>query len=223
MTALKKYQRLECLGLWREVPGAQRREVIVSFREASLIISDPRSEVPLTHWSLPAVGRLNPGEAPALYSPAADAFETLELEDETMINALETVHQVVEAQQHHPGRMRGWLVGGILAAAVAAAVFWVPGALIAHTAQVVPFPKRQEIGHAVLTDLSRLTGQPCNNAAALQPLQRIMHSLFGRAPVEIDVLRDSPVPAAHLPGDIIVVNRKLVENYDTPMWWRAIC
>ena len=31
MTALRKYQRLECGGLWRESPQDQRREVLVRF------------------------------------------------------------------------------------------------------------------------------------------------------------------------------------------------
>ena len=48
MTALKKYQRLEASGLWRERPGAQARDVIVGLREATLVLSDPRSEAPLT-------------------------------------------------------------------------------------------------------------------------------------------------------------------------------
>jgi hypothetical protein len=42
MTALKKYQKLESSGLWRDAADAQRREVVVAFGEASLILSDPR-------------------------------------------------------------------------------------------------------------------------------------------------------------------------------------
>ncbi len=69
MTALKKYQKLESTGLWRESARGQRREVIVNFGEASLVLSDPRSENALSHWSLPAVERLNPGEMPATLRP----------------------------------------------------------------------------------------------------------------------------------------------------------
>ena len=79
-TALKKYQKLESPGLWREAPELQRREVVVAFGEASLTLSDPRTDSALSHWSLPAVERLNPGETPALYSPGRDALETLELD-----------------------------------------------------------------------------------------------------------------------------------------------
>ena len=61
MTALKKYQKLESPGLWRDAPEAQRREVVVAFGEASLVLSDPRTGSALSHWSLAAVHRLNPG------------------------------------------------------------------------------------------------------------------------------------------------------------------
>ena len=60
MTALPEYQRLECSGLWRDGPGAQRREVIVAFGDATLVIADARSDRALAHWSLPAVLRLQP-------------------------------------------------------------------------------------------------------------------------------------------------------------------
>ena len=30
MTALTKYQKLECRGLWRDSPEAQRRDVVVN-------------------------------------------------------------------------------------------------------------------------------------------------------------------------------------------------
>ena len=56
MTALTQYQRLESSGLWREAPDAQRREVIVTFGDASIIITD-KNERPLTHWSLAALIR----------------------------------------------------------------------------------------------------------------------------------------------------------------------
>ena len=79
-TALAQYQRLESTGLWRETPEAQRRELIVRMGEATLILSDPRSGAVVTHWSLPAVERLNPGVTPALFSPGEDAAETIEIE-----------------------------------------------------------------------------------------------------------------------------------------------
>ncbi len=39
-TALDRYLRLEATGFWREAPGAQPREVIVSFGRTTLLLSD---------------------------------------------------------------------------------------------------------------------------------------------------------------------------------------
>ena len=54
MTALKGYERLECTGLWRSGPAIQRREVVVSCGQATLILTDMQNR-PLAHWSLAAV------------------------------------------------------------------------------------------------------------------------------------------------------------------------
>ena len=54
MTALKTYERLECTGLWRLDRETQRREVVVSFGQASLVLNNIQNK-PLTHWSLAAI------------------------------------------------------------------------------------------------------------------------------------------------------------------------
>ena len=77
-TAFEKYQRLEASALWRETPEAQRREVIISIGDASLLISDMQDR-PLSHWSLTAVERANPGKTPAIFIPGGDDSESLEL------------------------------------------------------------------------------------------------------------------------------------------------
>ena len=97
MTALKKYQKLECSGLWRESAVGQRREVIANLGETSLILADPKRDTALAHWSLPAVKRLNPGEMPALFAPGPSDGETLEIDDHDMIAALETVRAAMGA------------------------------------------------------------------------------------------------------------------------------
>ncbi|WP_127900908.1 hypothetical protein [Solirhodobacter olei] len=216
MTALQKYQRLECSGLWRDAPEAQRRDVIVSFRDATLIISDSRSDIPLSHWSLPAVERANPGAMPAIFRPGADSDETLEIDDSDMIGALTTVSAAVEAWQPRPGRMRGWLLGGALLAVAAVLIFWMPGALISHTAQVVPWAKRQQIGHDLLANIEHISGTPCEAAPANRILTKFATRLFGNAAPLIEVMRQLPVSAAHLPGGILLVNHKLIEDHEGP-------
>lgn len=216
MTALRKYARLECSGLWRAAPGAQRREVVVNFGEASLILSDGRTETALSHWSLPALRRMNPGQRPALYTPATEAAETLEIDDEAMIEAIETVRRAVAARRPHPGRLRGGIFAAILAGTAALGVFWLPDALTRHTAAVVPPAKRAEIGRLALADLARLTGAPCTSAFGNPALARLSERLFGPGGAEIVILRRGLSPSAHLPGRLVLLDRALVEQYDSP-------
>ena len=73
VTALTEFQRLEAQGSWRETPESRLREVIVSVGAATLTMMDPKSDRPLSHWSLPAVTRINPGQLPAIYTPNGQA------------------------------------------------------------------------------------------------------------------------------------------------------
>lgn len=216
LTALKKYTRLESPGLWRDTPTAQRREVVVAFREATLVLSDPKSEIALSHWSLPAVERLNPGEAPALFAPGEDATETLELEDGDMIAALETVRSAVAGQRPKPGRLRGFLWGGGTVLVLGIGVLWLPDALVRHTATVLPAATRAAIAQAALADVQRLTGSPCTTPLGTFALTALGDRLFGPHNAQILVLRDGLAKSAHLPGGVILIGRQMVEQADGP-------
>lgn len=216
MTALSEYEKLESVGLWRDTADAQRREVVVSFGDTSLIITDSRKSTVLAHWSLPATVRLNPGEMPALYAPGEDAEETLELNDETMIAAIDKVNRLIEARKPHPGRLRLGLLGGALAVVLALGIFWMPGELVRHTASVVPFAKRQEIGLMVLADLERLSGAPCNQGQGPDALTKLGARLLGDGPDFLIVLPRAVSGTRHLPGRITIIGHDLVEDHETP-------
>lgn len=216
MTALKKYTRLESPGLWRDRPESQRREVIVAFREATLVLSDPRSETPLSHWSLPAILRLNPGEVPAIFAPDERGSETLEIDDIDMIAALEKVRGAVEGTRPKPGRLRGFLLGAGTVLIAAVAVFWLPEALIKHTASVLPAATRSAIGQSAMADVQRLTGSPCNSPLGTFALTELADKLFGPHRAQIFVVRDAVPLAAHLPGGVILINHTVVEDRDGP-------
>lgn len=216
MTALNKYQKLEGTGLWRETPQAQRREVVVAFGDASLILSDPRTGIALSHWSLPAVTRLNAGGAPAIYAPDPSGDETLELDDPTLTGAIETVRGALAAARPKPGRLRFGVTAGVFAALTLLAVVWLPGALVRQTAEMVPNSKRAEIGRQALADVTRLTGLPCATPLGLGAAARLSDRLFGPGQAQILILRDSPRPSAHLPGGLILLSRSLVESPDSP-------
>lgn len=219
MTALKKYARLEATGLWRPLPDAQRREVAVSFGDATLVLSEMQGNTAVSHWSLSAVERQNPGQMPALYAPASDApNESLELDDPAMIEALETVRAALARRRPRKGRLRLAMVAGTVAAIAGLALFWLPGAVVDHAARSLPFVKRQDVGRTLLTAMERYTGQPCAAPAGLEALDRLTRRLFKGDETRVVVLRDGLPPggAVHLPGRLILVDRRLVENHDGP-------
>ena len=98
MTALREYERLESSGVWRADADAQRRDVTVAFGNATLVITD-NAERPLTHWSLPAIIRRNPGQRPAIFAPGEDAEEWVEIDDDLMIGAIEKVRKSLAKQR----------------------------------------------------------------------------------------------------------------------------
>lgn len=216
MTALKEYARLESGGLWRSDPDAQRRDVVVSFGNATLVISDSTGRA-LTHWSLPAVERVNPGASPALFSPDPDGGETLEIADDTMVDAIEKVRRAIARQRPKPGRLRHVGLGLTLAAVLGLGVFWLPGALIDQAVTVVPATKRAEIGATLLGHVQRLTGPTCRSPLGNQALSRLHDRVTGPdAPGQIVVVPGGPDGAVALPGDIIVVNRSIIEDTEDP-------
>lgn len=216
MTALKKYERLEATGLWRDSPGARAREVIVGLREATIILSDPKTEFPLTQWSLPAILRLNPGKEPALFAPGEEAGEELELTDPEMIAALATVHRVLERRKPHPGRLRGVILGATALAVVGIVVFWLPEQVKSYTAGVLPQPTRAALGDLALADLTRLTGSPCKAVPGRQAAAELAVRLFPDAPPRIEVLREGLTAPATLPGGLVLLPAALIEGADSP-------
>ena len=218
MTALTKYDRLEAAGLWRAAPDQQRVDVVVCIGDATLTIKDMRDQA-LTHWSLAAIDRANPGKRPALFHPEGDASETLEIaaDEDEMIRAIEKLRKAVERARPRKGRLRGLLSAGLLAAGLAAAVVLLPDALVDQALKVVPNVKRAEIGNALLTQMQPATGVPCNGGAAHQSLIALTQRLTtDEGPTYLAVMRAGVSDAIHIPGGVILLSRTLVEDYESP-------
>ncbi|UWQ03818.1 hypothetical protein [Aliiroseovarius crassostreae] len=213
MTALKKYDRLEAPGVWSASPDAQRVNVIVSLGEATLTITN-MSDTALTHWSLAAVRRINPGERPARFSPSDEVFEELEVDDDTMIDGIERVRKVVERRRDRPGRLRGWITGGGLALLIIGGVTWLPGALQNYTTAVVPAPTRAAIGQRILTRIGRVAGQQCDGVLARSALEALGRRVLGADAPRLIVLSSGVQAATHLPGNITLLNRALIEDFE---------
>ncbi|WGW05513.1 hypothetical protein [Tropicibacter oceani] len=218
MTALKEFDRLEATGLWRATPEDQRREVIVSLGDATLTITSIKGEV-LAHWSLAAVNRSNGSAIPAIYHPDGDPGETLELPEgeEVMIKGVDRLLKAIEKRRPRPGKLRLILGLGFGAVIAAGAVFWLPGALERYAVNVVPMVKRAEIGEALLTHMTRVTGQPCRAPEALRSLDRLALRILGPGHEgDLIVVPQGVAESAHLPGGIVMLNRSVVEDFEDP-------
>ncbi|MBB5722518.1 hypothetical protein FHS72_002144 [Loktanella ponticola] len=216
MTALTQFERLESDGIWRETSTSDPIEVTVSFGKATLVLND-RNEQPLTHWSLPAVTRLNPGHRPALFTPAPETDETLEIEDDLMVDAIETVRKALTKSAPRQSRLRSVVTLSLIGVFVAAAALWGPGAFRRQTLSVVPDSKRTEIGATILGHYQRLTGPTCRNPIGTVPLAKLKTRLMGRdTKGQIVVVQSLPQGATVLPGGIVLIDRALIEQLDDP-------
>ncbi|MEP2030401.1 MAG: hypothetical protein ABJI96_17025 [Paracoccaceae bacterium] len=214
MTALNQYDRLEASGLWRATPDDQRREVIVSIGEATLIITDMRDQA-LTHWSLAAVERANTSNTPAIFFPDGDPGETLELASsaDEMIAAIDKLRRAVEQSRPHPGRLRFFSIAASILAVAALMVFWLPDAMLRHTVSVVPDVNRAAIGRSLLQRIERVSGPSCAEPAGLAALTLLSQELGSS---KLVVLRAGVRDALQLPGGLVLLSRALIEDYEEP-------
>lgn len=212
MIALSEYERLEASALWRPEGETQHRDVVVSVGEATLTISD-LNDKPLGHWSLPAIERTNgTNEKCAIYRPAPDSEEQLEIDDKTMIDAIARIDRAVKRGRSRPGRLRGTLLSVTVLACVGLGVLWVPNALIGQAVQIVPAVTRADIGDQLLQRIRRLTGAPCDTIHGSKSLVSLGNRLSGSG--QLIVVQSGVELSQHLPGGIILLNKSLVEDYD---------
>ncbi len=216
MTALKEFARLETEGKWRTAPDAEPRAVMISFGEATLVLTDGSGR-PLTHWSLPALQRINPGDRPAVYAPDAEVSETIEIDDDTMIGAIEKVRRAIASRQPRPGRLRQGTIAGGVGLVVLVALFWLPGALMRQTLTVVPPGKRSEIGATLLGMVQRITGPTCRDPLGTEALSRLRDRVLGRGtPGQIVVVPKGLAGPLYLPGGIVVLPAALLDSTEDP-------
>ena len=216
MTALDKYARLEAEALWRQSSDKQHRNVIVSIGNATLVITDPQDR-PITHWSLGAIARDNPGQYPAAYHPDGDVDERLEFaeSEKEMVEAIEKLQRVIERRRPKPGRLRMLISLTIFASIAALLVFWLPQAVKNYAARIVPPIKQKEIGHELLKLITEFTGKPCNSTFANNSLSVLFDKTIGGTGT-LYVLPSGLDQTASLPGNLILISRELVEDYEDP-------
>lgn len=216
MTALKEYARLESMGLWKSDAQAQRRDVLITFGDATLMIRDT-AERPLTHWSLPAIRRLNPGTRPAIYTPAPDGGEQIEIDDDTMIDAIETIRKALARGRPRPGRLRNLTTLGIALVLILLSVFWLPGALVRQALAAVSETTRAEIGEELGLQIAGLTGPACRSADGDRALLALDKRLDPDGQItQIVVMPKGLVAPVFLPGGKVLLSGPMVEDPEEP-------
>lgn len=214
MTALKQYQRLESGGFLSTSDKVPPQEVLLSFGSATLMITDFDGQH-LSHWSLAAIHRLNPGERPAEFRPAPEADEHLKIEDDVMIDAIETVRRTVEASIAAPRRRKRGVVLATVVAMAAIVGLIGPEFLVRQTLSVVPSVKRSEIGATVLGHLQAELGPTCRETSGLASLAALRDRLVDDG-TQIVVLPRGFDKFAALPGGLIALDQAMIEDHDDP-------
>lgn len=213
MTALVGYERLESGGIWKASPDAQRIDVAVSFGDATLVFKDQAGR-PLTHWSLPAIERLNPGQRPAQFSPDGTAAETLEIDDDVLIEAIEKVRKTLRKRQANPGRLRTVIALGLLVAMGAVIFLLLPDVIRRQTLAVVTPTARAEIDAKLLAEFERLTGPSCRGTQARAAIGELSAKVNLDAP--INVLPGELARPIALPGGTVLLDKAMVEIPEDP-------
>jgi hypothetical protein len=191
---------------------------VVSFGDASLVIADAAGRA-LSHWSLAAVARINPGKTPALFTPSAEATEVLEVSDDTMIEAIETVRLAVIRARPRGGRLRGAVFTLLAAGLLGLGLWWLPDALVRHTMGVLPAPTRAEIGEGLHSAISRVAGLPCRGSPRAERALTLLQARLapsGAGAGGLHVVPDAVEGALALPGGVMLLGRGLVEDHETP-------
>ncbi|MEM9780820.1 MAG: hypothetical protein AAF813_12915 [Pseudomonadota bacterium] len=206
VTALEQYIRLEAVGRWREGSEDVWREVLVSFGNASLVLSD-FEEHPLTHWSLAAVERTDGGGPVARYAPDAESGEVLEVRDVPMIEAIAATAEMARIHGTVRKRRPWGLLGfcALVLAGVAMLGVWGPG-LLRERALGLVSPE-----HAALIsqDVEQALGvEACGTPAGLAALA----SLEARLNARVSVMPWERPRMAVLPAGAIVLSQKVVEE-----------
>jgi Zn-dependent protease with chaperone function len=228
MTALAKYAKLEAEARYFDGESAQPRDVVLSFRERSLIIME-FNDVVLAHWplaSLRAVG-LRRDSAVQLV-PHRDSDERLVLSDRQMLNAIgEVCPDLYHCPVDRKGVRRAVLWASAAVASLALIVFVLVPALAGQLALMIPPEREQQLGDAVVGQLQTLLSlggrdRPaiCDTPSGVVALERMAARLNADPrlpyPLRVDVLDHRMVNAIALPGGRILIFRGLLDLAGNP-------
>ena len=217
MTALDQYIRLEAIGLWQETPDTPEREVVVSFGNASLVLSDT-SDRPLAHWSLVGTQPLRVDrDGATVYSTTLDGYETLAIRDPEMVRAIAAVSAVQRfAPKPKPPNYGRWIGTGFVVLVLAGLAWFGPPSIRWQAARMLPPEWIERFGDEMLLQVMGTRGAPCATPEGQQALRRLAEPLARPQRPRVRVLDLSGVPVAVLPSGYMLLDARLIEMAESP-------
>ncbi len=210
MTAIDKYTRLEALGQWRESPDLPPREVVVSFENATLVLSD-MDENPLCHWAMAATSRLSLDGAKAVYTPDTEGFETLEINDAEMVEAIAQVSREVVIIKRRTPWLR-WIFALFLIAVIATIYYAAPSLLRDQAVRMTAPESARKLGTDMVATLDADICRGLNADAARESFQSRAFPDGGTSLVFVRSHR----PANAFPGGVVVIGNATLQAMQSP-------
>ncbi|HSF91229.1 MAG TPA: hypothetical protein VLA51_03375 [Paracoccaceae bacterium] len=209
MTALEKYARLESVGFWREKPDAKEVEVVVSFGDATLVLSDFAENL-LAHWALPAVQKIAESDGETIFSPDGEGHETLRISDAEMLTAIKLVSRAGSFPKP-PSKLSRWIVPTLLAVGAVAFALWAPDQIRAQAVEISKGPAAQLLSDKMLAAAKDQVGAPCKDPRGLAANDIVLRRLFRTDPPKVVILPNAPRPM-RLPGGVLLVDRATLQS-----------
>jgi hypothetical protein len=210
MTALDKYTRLEALGQWRESPEHAPTEVVVSFGNATLLLSD-LNETPLGHWAMAATSRLSVDGSKATYTPDSEGFETLEIDDAQMVEAIAQVSLYLTDESRKIPRLR-WVFLTILISALAALSYVTPQLLRDQAVRITGPESARKLGADMIATLGI---QICQEPRADTARDLFQSRVFPDGSAVLVIVKDDPNTSI-FPGGIVLIAEKTLREINSP-------
>ena len=197
MTALDDFDRLEAVGRLQRTPKESPKEVLVTFGEATLTMHELKSsgDIPLAHWSLGAIEKLQNRDNLTIYRLSGNHGETLTIDDATLRDALDKVLAERRPPKEEKRAHRSlWRPAVIIAGALAA--YFILPSLVLSTARNMISPERAALLTSdMITEIETRTGPPCSTPLAEVALERLARRLDpnGISTLSIQDLGDADV------------------------------
>ncbi len=210
MTAIDKYTRLEALGQWREGPDQPPCEVVVSFGNATLVLSD-LDENPLCHWAMAATSRLSLDGTKAIYTPDTEGFETLEIDDSEMVEAIAQVSRASVTVSRRTPWLR-WVFLVFLVATIAAIFYVTPSILRGQAVRMTGHESARKLGTDMLASLNT---DICREPRADAAREQFQSRAFPDGRTLLVIVRNQS-PANVFPGGVVVISSSTLQSMQTP-------